>query len=152
MNPELIMTLQTVKSCDISSVGRSTKRHLDPSIAAAICNGLGHKYYLAARLYYCRDLSGHQLLEKELFEVAETIGYCENWKMKRNQGLVKKMIVLAIVEMYGVPFLNNDTQRAIFLGIDKANYSRTWKKRYDVLYKRLDSWRDQAAEYIKTKC
>lgn len=149
MKAEIVMAMQTHRAKDYTTIGRATKISFDPATAAAMCHGLGRRYYLAARLYYCLDLTGHDELIGLLWNVASDAASNEKWKIPKGRDYLTAMCYLAIVEVYGWNGVKRDSQKAKLVGMDKSEWSRVWKDRYEIIYQRLMAWVDVANRHIR---
>lgn len=150
MNPARVFALQSQRIGNPDGIpgGRSS---IDQATAASLCAGMRREYYLAGRLKWAGDWSVSGELEKLLWLHAVDIRNRENWSIPKGGQILRKMAGLAIAEIAEPARYKTDSVKAQWMGIHRSNYSRTWNKRYNLIYQELDDLANRAFSYIMMK-
>lgn len=148
MNPARIFALQSQKISNQDNIpGGITE--IDQATAAGLCSGMRRSYYLAGRLKWGKDLSVVDELNIKLLEFTKIVGRQESWDLSKITP--EKLSTLAILEMLEPFKYKEDIKKANYLGVHKSNFSRTWNKRYNIIYQELDDLANRAFSYIMMK-
>ncbi|MCG7980286.1 MAG: hypothetical protein N0E58_19420 [Candidatus Thiodiazotropha endolucinida] len=131
------------------NAGKSTSEDgINPATAAAMCSGMPPLWWSAARLKWADDTSGIKMLYNELSRLANQLKDIEQWRIPKDRDYIDKFAMLALLEVTQPTKWKHDSHKADFIGMDKSVFYRTWKKRYEVIYRQVDDWCSSALSYI----
>lgn len=145
-----VFSLQTTKISNPFAISGGNPE-VDQCTAAALCQGMRREWYLSARLKWALDWSVAQELEYLLCVDGTKFARRGRWKIPKGREYVQKMAGLAVMEVADPKNWQFDKQRAGFMGVSKSQFSRTWLKRYNVIYTILDDWANSAFSYVRIK-
>ena len=141
-----IFSMQTYKAQSLFGLGGIPE--VDQALAAALCSGLKREYYLAARLKYALDYSVARELESMLLRKGLGVSHAKKWRVPENRNYLQQMAGLAVAEMLFPLRYKQDQVRADWVGVSKSQFSRTWKKRYNLIYQILEDWTNCAYSHV----
>lgn len=147
MNPARVFALQAQKASSHTAIAGG-KTEVDQATAAGLCAGMRRECYLAGRLKWAQDWTVANELEHKLWLYAVDISNKERWSIPKGKEMLRKMAGLAIAEMAEPARYKEDRIKADWMGIHKSNFSRTWNKRYNLIYQELDDLASRAFSHI----
>jgi hypothetical protein len=146
INPLRVLARTGGKVADMESVGHATDGNgLTAADAAALCAGVPD-YCLKAALMKWAGAMDHWLpLERKLWMAAVDMSVAEKWKLipelqGERMGVLRLLCRLAIAEHVRPQQFRTSADRRRYIGIKNDAWRRTWKTRYEVIYRVFDDW------------
>ena len=163
MTPETLALL-TARSTNLNRVTRGGKPALTSSDVAAALSGISSPATDYALYRYVGDTSAQPRLFYIAYLRAVDVANRDGWQPPKGSEIIRKMTKAALVETFDCPVCRScggtgylgaksctqcggggtaripDSTIAHALGVDKSNYSRTWRDRYQSVRRDIGGW------------
>jgi hypothetical protein len=151
ISPVRVLTALVTSAVGWEQASRG-KRSIVPmaSWCAALVAGIPDEDLDAAMLMVAHDTSKISAVRDRLIAYGLSLSESERWG-KRGISMVPKMALVATLEATYPKMLQTSSSRAYLCGLSDASWSRVWGRRYEMLYRRIESWRSAAMEEIKQR-
>lgn len=121
-----------------------------PEIPAYCSSGMPSHWYYAMRMKYANDDLGWQYLTHELMIVGARMAYRGQWR--NFKGKLRAMAELSLNEMRHPERFRPDSAwqiRCGWMGCHDSEWYRTWRGRYEQIYRELEEWPNRAFRYMQ---